>query len=82
MIEQIRDLGRQVNIPEEELKNLGIVSFYWSNIQKIPARCYTVLEVFHTPAPALLYYDIATYFDQNKVKVSWSKSAILIHLIC
>jgi hypothetical protein len=28
MIEQIRDLGRQVNVPEEELKNLGIVSFY------------------------------------------------------
>ena len=28
MIEQIRNLGRQVNIPEEELKNLGIVSFY------------------------------------------------------
>ena len=28
MIEQIRNLGRQVNVPEEELKNLGIVSFY------------------------------------------------------
>ena len=28
MIEQIRQLGRQVNIPEEELKNLGIVSYY------------------------------------------------------
>ena len=30
MIEQIRHLGRQVNIPEEELKNLGIVSYYWT----------------------------------------------------
>lgn len=28
MIKQTRKLGRQVNIPEEELKNLGIVSFY------------------------------------------------------
>jgi len=28
MITQTRKLGRQVNIPEEELKNLGIVSFY------------------------------------------------------
>ncbi|MBW2145114.1 MAG: hypothetical protein JRG75_12065 [Deltaproteobacteria bacterium] len=28
MIKQTRDLGRQVNIPEEELKNLGVVSFY------------------------------------------------------
>ena len=28
MIEQIRNLGRQVNISEDELKNLGIVSFY------------------------------------------------------
>lgn len=30
MIKQTRDLGRQVNIPEEELKNLGVVSFYGS----------------------------------------------------
>ncbi|MDB4441885.1 hypothetical protein N9219_00535 [bacterium] len=28
MIEQIRNLGRQANIPEDELKNLGVVSFY------------------------------------------------------
>ena len=28
MIEQIRNLGRQVNAPEEELENLGVVSFY------------------------------------------------------
>jgi hypothetical protein len=28
MIEQIRNLGRQANIPEDELKNLGIVSYY------------------------------------------------------
>jgi len=28
MIKQTLELGRQVNIPEEELKNLGIVSFY------------------------------------------------------
>ena len=28
MIEQIRKLGRQANIPEDELKNLGVVSFY------------------------------------------------------
>jgi len=28
MIKQTRKLGRQVNIPEEELKNLGVVSFY------------------------------------------------------
>ena len=28
MIKQTRKLGRRVNIPEEELKNLGIVSFY------------------------------------------------------
>jgi hypothetical protein len=28
MIKQTRELGRQVNIPEEELKNLGVVSFY------------------------------------------------------
>ncbi|MGD9301751.1 MAG: hypothetical protein PVI13_09250 [Desulfobacterales bacterium] len=28
MIRQIRKLGRQVNVPEEELKNLGVVSYY------------------------------------------------------
>ena len=28
MIERIRNLGRQANIPEDELKNLGVVSFY------------------------------------------------------
>jgi hypothetical protein len=28
MIKQTRKLGRQVNIPEEELKNLGVVSFF------------------------------------------------------
>ena len=28
MIERIRKLGRQANIPEDELKNLGVVSFY------------------------------------------------------
>jgi hypothetical protein len=27
-IEQIRNLGRQVNVPEDELKNLGLISFY------------------------------------------------------
>ncbi|MBE9543290.1 MAG: hypothetical protein IMF02_02265 [Proteobacteria bacterium] len=32
MINQTRKLGRQVNIPEEELKNLGVISFYGSNI--------------------------------------------------
>jgi len=37
MIKQTRDLGRLVNIPEEELKNLGIVSFYGSNIQQNPS---------------------------------------------
>ena len=37
MIKQTRNLGRQVNIPEEELKNLGIVSFYGSNIQQSPS---------------------------------------------
>jgi hypothetical protein len=33
MIKHTRKLGRLVNIPEEELKNLGVVSFYGSNIQ-------------------------------------------------
>jgi len=28
MIKQTRELGRLANIPDEELKNLGIVSFY------------------------------------------------------
>ena len=28
MIKQTQDLGRRVNIPDEELKNLGIVSYY------------------------------------------------------
>ena len=28
MIKQTRELGRRANIPDEELKNLGIVSFY------------------------------------------------------
>lgn len=37
MIKQTRDFGRRVNIPEEELKNLGIVSFYESNIQQSPS---------------------------------------------
>jgi len=37
MIQQTRELGRQVNIPEEELKNLGIVSYYGSNIQQSPS---------------------------------------------
>jgi len=37
MIKQTQDLGRRVNIPEEELKNLGIVSFYESNIQQSPS---------------------------------------------
>ena len=32
MIKKTRELGRLVNIPEEELKNLGVVSFYGSNI--------------------------------------------------
>lgn len=36
MIKQTRKLGRLVNIPEEELKNLGVVSFYESNIQQSP----------------------------------------------
>jgi hypothetical protein len=37
MIEQTRELGRMVNIPEEELKNLGVVSFYGSNMQQNPS---------------------------------------------
>jgi len=37
MIKQTRKLGRLVNIPEEELKNLGVVSFYESNIQQSPS---------------------------------------------
>lgn len=28
IIKQIRELGRLVNAPEEELKNLGVVSYY------------------------------------------------------
>ena len=32
MIKKTRELGRLVNIPEEELKNLGVISFYGSNI--------------------------------------------------
>ncbi len=37
MIKQTRELGRLINIPEEELKNLGVVSFYGSNIQSNPS---------------------------------------------
>ncbi len=37
MIKQTQDLGRRVNIPEEELKNLGIVSFFESTIQQSPS---------------------------------------------
>jgi hypothetical protein len=28
IIKQTRELGRLVNVPEEELKNLGVVSYY------------------------------------------------------
>ncbi len=28
IIQQTRELGRQVNAPEEELKNLGVLSYY------------------------------------------------------
>jgi hypothetical protein len=35
MIKQTRELGRLVNIPEEELKNLGVVSFYGSPLTPI-----------------------------------------------